>query len=99
MGHTARMFCSLQKINIKGNLSLPCKVFVHWGPSRSCGGCVLQQRLADIEREAEEQERMQREAAKLKVEQIEIAEKRRNEPVTDSQVVSTFYPISLTKKK
>lgn len=30
---------------------------------------------------------MQREAAKLKVEQIEIAEKRRNEPVTDSQVV------------
>ena len=31
---------------------------------------------------------MQREAAKLKVEQIDLAEKRRNEPVTDSQVVS-----------
>lgn len=57
---------------------------------------MLQQRLADIEREAEEQERMQREATKLKVEQIEIAEKRRNEPVTDSQVVNNSFYVEST---
>ena len=50
--------------------------------------CMLQERLAAIDREVEEEELAQREAAKLKVEQIENIERKRNEPVTDSQVVS-----------
>ncbi|XP_060573750.1 myosin-VIIa-like isoform X3 [Ruditapes philippinarum] len=50
-----------------------------------------QERLADIEREAFETERMQREQAKMKVEQIEITERKRNETVSDSQVVDDIF--------
>lgn len=49
---------------------------------------LLQMRLADIDKEVEEEELRQREEAKLKLEQIEIAEKRRNEPVSDQKLVS-----------
>ena len=48
---------------------------------------LLQMRLADIDKEVEEEELRQREEALLKREQIEIAEKRRNEPVSDQKLV------------
>ena len=50
---------------------------------------LLQMRLADIDREVEEEDLRQREEAKLKLEQIEIAEKRRNEPVSDQNLVGS----------
>ena len=49
---------------------------------------LLQLRLADIDREVEEEESRQKEEAKLKYEQIEIAEKQRHEPVSDQNLVS-----------
>ncbi|KAH3808644.1 hypothetical protein DPMN_137001, partial [Dreissena polymorpha] len=50
-----------------------------------------QERIANITREAEEIERQQREATKMKVEQINLAEKERNKPKSDSQVVDEMF--------
>ncbi|XP_052782593.1 myosin-VIIa-like isoform X3 [Mya arenaria] len=50
-----------------------------------------QERLAQIESEAAEIERQQRDQTRMKKEQIEITERRINEPKSDSQVVDDMF--------
>ena len=57
-------------------------------------------RLADIDREVEEEDERQREEAKIKMEQIQIAERLKDEPVSDQKLVGEFdkYLIAILRK-
>ncbi|KAL3848316.1 hypothetical protein ACJMK2_019184 [Sinanodonta woodiana] len=50
-----------------------------------------QQRLAAIDKEVEEEEMRQRQEARLRSEQIDMVERRRNEPVTDSNLIDNMF--------
>ena len=57
-----------------------------------CNDCnVLQERLARIEQDIREEETRQRQEAKFKRDQIDRAERNRNAPVDDSQMVDEMF--------